>query len=123
MRDEKTVQTTRRKAREVLYNKNNVSTEERVKAARKLEKTYALNDKRPAGKDAALINQHLGLPKQPLEINRVKDRETPNGVPYGDRLGHEKSEKMLRAAVDLAIKKGEDFAGVKIWSSPYWRVA
>ncbi|MCL5291290.1 MAG: hypothetical protein M1548_02005 [Actinobacteria bacterium] len=98
LRDQKTIQTTRRKAREVLYNKK-TSTEEKVKAARKLEKTYTLNEKRPPGKDAAILKEFRGY----IQGNKIEGLITADNcrIPEGKIVGY---------ALDKEHKRGGDHA-------------
>lgn len=57
MRDQRTIQTIRIRAREVLYNEN-AALEEKVKAAEKLKKSYEKEGKKPTGRDASIIKQY-----------------------------------------------------------------
>jgi len=57
MRDARTIATTRKKAREVIYSET-ASLEEKVKAARKLQRTYEKTGTKPVGKDASIIRQY-----------------------------------------------------------------
>jgi len=57
MRDKVTIQTTRRRAREILLS-DKVSLEEKVKAAEKLKKSYDSTGQIPRGIDASILKQY-----------------------------------------------------------------
>jgi Phage minor capsid protein 2. len=57
MRDKVTIQTTRRRAREILLSEN-VSLEEKIKAAEKLKKSYDSTGQIPRGIDASILKQY-----------------------------------------------------------------
>lgn len=86
MRDAVTIATNRRRAREVLYNEA-APMEDKVKAARKLLRTYEKTGTRPAGRDAAIIKQY----KEFLKTGRYQGKIVLKGKNYSD----EYREKLL----------------------------
>ncbi|KRQ86046.1 Phage minor capsid protein 2 [Caloramator mitchellensis] len=72
MRDKVTIQSNRRKAREVLYNEN-AQLEDKVKAAERLKRSYEKEGKRPTGKDGSIIKQYEEYIKNKKETAMTKD--------------------------------------------------
>ncbi|WP_342455777.1 phage minor capsid protein [Caloramator sp. Dgby_cultured_2] len=72
MRDKVTIQSNRRKAREVLYNEN-APLEDKIKAAERLKSSYEKEGKRPTGKDASIIKQFEKYIKSKKEVVMTND--------------------------------------------------
>lgn len=86
MRDAVTIATIRKRAREVLYNEV-APLEDKVKAARKLLRTYEKTGTRPVGRDAAIVKQY----KEFLKTGRYQG----NIVLKGRNYSPEYREKLL----------------------------
>jgi len=86
MRDAVMIATNRKRAREAIYSET-ASLEEKVKAARKLQRTYEKTGTKPAGKDALIIRQY----KEFLKTGRYQGKIVLKGKNYSP----EYREKLL----------------------------
>ncbi len=137
MRDKVTIQTIRKRAREILYNEN-TPLEDKVKAAEKLKRSYEKEGKKPTGLDASIIKQYdeyidknaqFGLitpenayiPENKI-VGYALNKEHPKGkdkaIAFEKALGYNISnyKDLIKNVIDNlknfpAILKGEDKYG------------
>lgn len=102
IRDKVTIETNRRRAREVLLNPD-LPIVEKIKAAEKLKKTYEKTGTRPRGRDAKLLGQYKDFLAN-LKIGRIKDINGKTGVitVEGNTLP---TKAFPHATIDLEHKK------------------
>ncbi|MCL6611186.1 MAG: hypothetical protein K6T66_06575 [Peptococcaceae bacterium] len=70
MRDAVTIATNRKRAREVLYNEA-APLEDKLKAARKLQRSYEKTGQKPKGRDAAILKQYRDWLDEQNLVKRV----------------------------------------------------
>ncbi|WP_027309351.1 phage minor capsid protein [Caloramator sp. ALD01] len=101
IRDKVTIQSNRRKAREVLYNEN-APLLEKIKAAEKLKKSYEKTGTKPVGKDASIINQHKEYIEK-LNLSNIVNIDEKSGIItiQGRRIP---KEAIPNAVIDLKIE-------------------
>jgi len=101
MRDKVTIQSNRRKAREILYNEN-APLLEKIKAAEKLKKSYEKTGTKPVGKDASIIKKYKEYIEK-LNLSNIVNIDGKSGIItiQGRRIP---KEAIPNAVIDLKIE-------------------
>lgn len=106
MRDKVTIATIRRRARELLYNEA-VPLEDKLKAARKLQRSYEKTGQKPTGRDATILRQYQDWLDKTAKFGIVTPENAyiPESklLDYALNIGHTKGGRDKAIAFEKAL--------------------